>query len=134
MGHAAGATNCTIPYRTRHWTKCTFTDTAPGCDPAQSAFTGHWLPHKYEWYVTNKEKLGAQFNGEVMNHEVIQPSYRHDLTGSKETHWSMNQITVLMLCVCLTNVKDVAVQSQIWSTFVAYCGPVKPKFKSGSGY
>ena len=45
--------------------------------------------------------------------------YWHEVTGSKQTHYSMNQIIVLIFFVCFTNGKDIAVQSQKWLTFVA---------------
>ena len=63
----------------------------------------------------------------LFNHVIIRP----EVTGSKQTHWSMNRMIVLIICACFTNGgKDMAPQRQIWST----CGSVKPKFKAELGF
>ena len=44
--------------------------------------------------------------------------YRHEVTGSKQTHYTMNRVIMITFCVCFTNSKDTAFQWQIWSRFI----------------
>ena len=70
-------------------------------------------------------------------HHLTMLWYRHMVTGSKQTHQSMNWMTPLvmyyLLCV-LPMGKTWHFSGKFDQHLSLYCGSVKPKFKTGQGY
>ena len=60
---------------------------------------------------------------------------RHMVTGSKQTHQSESMIALIQYLLCvLPMVKIWHFSSKFDQHLSLYCGPVKPKLKTGPGY